>query len=172
MEDIQNMAGQAAQTPEQQTTEPMAQQPPQQERMYSKGEVVELMKKRVARSHNSFFNRYGVKDLAEMDEVFNRGKSMQDEFGIIQTKNAELVRENAFLRNNISPDKYNDIIAYFKGNDLQFSEDELLKALATHPEWVKQINPVTTIKTLGSEMHNKPTVDEKVLAGKYLGVNL
>jgi len=144
-----------------------------EERRYTKEEVINMMKKRVARSHGAFFKRYGVEDLKGLDDLFEKSKqygSMNDEFGKIQLKNSELMRENAFLRNNINPDKYSDIIAYFKGNDIEFSEDELLKALPTHSEWLKQTAPATTIKSLGSEAHTMPKADEADLAGKLLGV--
>ncbi len=143
------------------------------ERRYTKNEVIDMMKRRVGRSHNAFFKRYGVTDLKGLDELFENSKkfsSMNDEFGKIQLKNSELMRENAFLRNNINPDKYNDIIAYFKGNNVEFSEDELLKALPTHNEWLKQSAPVTTISTLGSEAHTMPVQDEAARAAKLLGV--
>ena len=35
------------------------------ERTFTKDEVNALMQKRVTKSHQAFFNRYGVKDLAE-----------------------------------------------------------------------------------------------------------
>lgn len=152
-------------------TEPMennAVEPQQQEKMWNKAQIVVMMKKRVARSHQAFFNRYGVKDLKELDGLFEKSKSydqMNTEFGGIQMRNSELLRENAFLKNNINPDKYNDIIAYFKGSGLDFNEGVLLQQLATHPEWLKPSNvPTTTIKSLGSEQHvNKvETNDERM----------
>ena len=142
-------------------------------RTYTKEEVIDMMKRRVNRSHNAFFKRYGVQDLKGLDSLFENSKkfnSMNDEFGKIQLRNNELLRENAFLRNNINPDKYNDIIAYFKGNNLEFSEDELLKALPTHSEWLRQASPVTTIKSLGSEAHTLPKANEAEIAAKLLGV--
>jgi hypothetical protein len=146
------------------------------EKTWTKSQIVEMMKKRVARSHNAFFKRYGVQDLKGLDELFEKSKKfseMDGQFGTIQLKNSELMRENAFLRNNISPDKYNDIIAHFKGSGIEFSEDELLKALPTHPEWLKQPEvPTTTIKTLGAETHVVPPVDEAEKASKLLGVKL
>ena len=151
-------------------TEPIA----QPEKTYTKNQVIDMMKRRVGRSHNAFFKRYGVVDLKGLDELFENSKkfnSMNDEFGRLQLRNSELMRENAFLRNNINPDKYDDIVAYFKGNNLEFSEEELLKALPTHNEWLKQTAPaMTTIKSLGSEAHTLPKADEADIAGKLLGV--
>ena len=152
---------------------PLTEQPVTPERRYSKEEVINMMKKRVARSHGAFFKRYGVENLEGLDNLFEQSKKFNDmngEFGKIQLKNSELMRENAFLRNNINPDKYADIIAYFKGNDIEFSEEELLKALPTHSEWLKQAANVTTIKSLGSEAHTMPQTNEADLAGKLLGV--
>lgn len=146
-----------------------------EERKYSKQEVIDMMKRRVARSHNAFFKRYGVENLEALDGLFENSKKfgeMNEEFGKIQLRNSELARENAFLRNNVNPDKYDDIIAHFKGNDIEFSEEELLKALTNHPEWLKQTVPQTTIKSLGAEAHTMPKADEASLAGKLLGVKL
>lgn len=159
--------------PEAATETPVDNSAAQPEKTYTKAEVIEMMKRRVNRSHNAFFKRYGVQDLKGLDGLFENSKkfsSMNDEFGKIQLRNSELMRENAFLRNNINPDKYDDIIAYFKGNNIEFSEDELLKALPTHNEWLKQNGPVTTIKSLGSEAHTMPQTDEATRAAKLLGV--
>ena len=146
------------------------------EKTYTKDEVIELMKKRVNRSHNSFFKRYGVSNLQELDAKFNGGKELQDNYLGLQNKNAELTREIAFLKNNINPERYDDIIAYFKGKGLDFSEEELVNLLATHPEWLKQQEvekpTTTTIKSLGVESHTEPKPNEKELASKLLGVKL
>lgn len=147
----------------------------QPETTYTKAQVIDMMKRRVNRSHNAFFKRYGVQDLKGLDGLFENSKkfnSMNDEFGKLQLKNSELMRENAFLRNNINPDRYNDVVAYFKGNNIEFSEDELLKALPTHNEWLKQTAPATTIRSLGSEAHTLPKVDESEAASRLLGVKL
>lgn len=175
MQDQQIMAEQTSTTPVEQTTEVQeAPQTPQQEMTYNKQQVIDMMKRRVERSHNAFFKRYGVKDLNELDNLFNEGKSIKDEYAKLQLANSELTRTNAFLKNNINPDKYDDIIAYFKGKDLDFSEDALLQAIGTHPEWLKPstIPNTTTIESLGSEAHINPSVDESEIASKLLGVKL
>lgn len=164
-----------ADAPQEASVETPMQPQEQPEKTYTKEQVINMMKKRVARSHSAFFKRYGVEDLKGLDGLFENSKkysSMNDEFGKIQLRNSELLRENAFLRNNINPDKYNDIVAYFKGNDLEFSEEELLKALPTHQEWLKQVSAPqqTTITALGSEAHTVPGEDESVKASRLLGV--
>ena len=153
------------------------------ERMYSKAEVQDLMKRRVNRSHNKFYERYGVTNLSELDDLFNKSKKFSEDYAKIQNdygelnnkyteltnKNNDLMREISFIKNNVSPDKYEDIIAYFKGNNIEFSEENLLLALKTHPEW---LNKTTTIQKLGQEFNDVASPSEKALAEKYLGVKL
>lgn len=153
------------------------------ERLYTKAEVQDLMKRRVNRSHGAFFKRYGVNDLSELDVLFNQSRKFGEDYAKIQsdygelnnrynelnTKNSELMREISFLKNNINPEKYEDIIAYFKGNNIEFSEESLLNAISTHPEWV---NKKTTIQKLGQEFSEIASPSEKEQAGKYLGVKL
>ena len=45
-----------------------------EQRLYTKEEVVDLMKRRVERSHRAFFDRYGVKNLQELDNLFESVK--------------------------------------------------------------------------------------------------
>ena len=144
-------------------------------RTYTKEEVQDLMKKRVERSHKAFFTRYGVNDLKGLDDLMHKSKSFSDmetEYGAIQLRNSELARENAFLKNNINPEKYDDIITHFKGAGIDFSEEQLLEALKTHPEWLKVQPQVTTIQEMGSEFHDKNKPDERDVASKLLGVKL
>lgn len=141
-------------------------------RTYTKEEVQKLMRKRVDRSHKAFFSRYGVENLNGLDELVNKSKSFGDDYLSIQTKNKDLVRENAFLKNNINPEKYDDIITHFKGANIDFSEEQLIEALKTHPEWLKQQPVTTTIKTMGNEFHAQDSLSDRERASKILGVKL
>lgn len=176
-ENLQNEVGnETVETTPTPAAEVTAQDQPK-ERLYSKAEVQNLMRRRVERSHKAFFTRYGVETLKDLDELMNKSKSfndMQTEYGAIQLRNSELARENAFLRNNINPDKYDDIITHFKGAGIDFSEEQLLEALKTHPEWLKvqeERKPTTTtITKMGSEAHTPNGPLEKERAEKLLGV--
>lgn len=149
-------------------TKPVEEQTPQ-ERLYNKQQIIEMMKRRVERSHNAFFKRYGVANLKELDDRFalaSKYDELNNQFAPIQARNDELVRENAFLRNNIRPDRYDDIAAYFKGRDLEFTEEALLEAIKTHPEWLNPSTtptPKTTMKSFGIEKQpaRQETEDEK-----------
>lgn len=147
---------------------------PQQERLYTKAEVQQLMRKRVERSHQAFFNRYGVKDLDELDALHDERSRLKNEFTSMQLKNSELAKSNAFLKLNINPERYEDINTYYKGTGTEFSEDNLVEVLKTHPEWVRQPEivppPQTTINSFGSEAHVESPIDESTIAGNLLGV--
>lgn len=144
---------------------------------YTKEQVIDMMKRRVDRSHNAFFKRYGVLNLEELDALFeksNQFDNMNAEYGGMKLKLDEANRTISFLQNNVNPDKYDDIIAYFKGTNTEFSNDALIQALTTHPEWLKPSNvpATTTIESLGHEASVKPQQSEKELASKLFGVKL
>lgn len=144
-------------------------------RTFTESQVTDLMKRRVAKSHQSFFKRYGVNNLDELDALFQKTHdydNLNREFEDHKSKYNEIFEENSFLKNNINPDRYDDIRTYFKGKGIDFSNESLLEAIKTHPEWVNP-SASTTIKTLGVEEHKKtPEIDERKLASKFLGVDL
>ena len=150
-----------------------------QERTFTKEQVNELMQKRVKRSHQAFFDRYGVKDLNELDALFGKShdydglKLQNDELNQknsdLETLNMDLTKRYAYKVGNINPDRYPDIETYFKGKNLNIDENTLMQEVKTHPEWV---NKVATIQSLGSEVTETPTVDEKAEASNIFGVDL
>jgi len=148
------------------------------EKLYSRKQIEQIMKNRLDRSHNRIWNRYGVQNWQELDNLFDQAKKfndMNDKYSAIMLENENLKRDIAFLRNNVDSNKYDDIIAHFRGNNMEFNEDALIQALTTHPEWVKQVPqqvPTTTIKSLGVESHRNPSLDERRQASKWLGVDL
>ena len=90
-----------------------------EEKSFSKEQVNNLMKKRIERSHQAFFNRYGVKDLTELDDLFGKSKSydqMKQEHDELNGKYADLdsqfkdlTKKYAYKVGNINADKINDI---------------------------------------------------------------
>ena len=154
--------------------------------MFTKERVNELMKRRIERSHQSFFNRYGVKDLKELDDLFGKAynsdeikqqleeslaanKDLQSKYDDLTNQHSDLTKRYAFNSKNINPEKYSDIETYFKGKNLDINEDTLSEELKTHQDWVKNANVITS---LGSEVNDVPSLDEKALASRYLGVDL
>ena len=79
-EELQNQGGENVVTPA--TNEQVVKEPQEQtsERTYTKAEVQNLMRRRVERSHNAFFKRYGVNDLNGLDELMSKSKTFGDDF--------------------------------------------------------------------------------------------
>ena len=153
---------------------------------FTKEEVNELMQRRVARSHEAFFKRYGVKDLSELDALMgykesydtlnveheNLKKERDDlsaKYGDLETQHKDLTKRYAYKVGNINNEKINDIETYFKGKNLDINEESLMAELKTHPDWA---NKVSTIESIGIESTPTPPVDEAVEASNIFGVDL
>ena len=151
----------------------------QKERTFTKQQVNELMQKRVNRSHQAFFDRYGVKDLNELDSLFGKSHDyeplklkfdeLNQKHSDLETQHTDLTKRYAYKVGNINPERYQDIETYFKGKNLNIDEEHLLQEIKTHPEWV---NKVATIQSLGSEANDIPQVDERAEASDIFGVDL
>ena len=156
------------------------------QQMFTKERVNELMQKRVERSHQAFFNRYGVKDLKELDDLFGRSNSveglnqkieeltkgntdLQGKFDELTNQNRELAKKYAFTSRNIKPELYSDIETYFKGKGLDINEETLNEELKTHDSWY---NKPSAIVPLGSENKQQPSETEREYASKLLGVSI
>lgn len=144
----------------------------QVEQTFTKDQVKEMMRKRVQRSHNSFFNRYGVKDLNEMDNLFGQAKgyaAKEQELNELNSKYGDLTKRYGYKSCNIDESKIQDIETYFKGKGIEINEDTLREELKTHPDWVHK---VATIEKLGAEVATQSEDDGKAEAERIFGVKL
>jgi len=136
---------------------------------FTQEQVNKIIKDRLDKEHLRFYNRYGVDDADGLDTLIGQSKSYsvmkeryeqrQTEIDDLKRQLFELTEANAFMNNNINPDRYDDIRAYYKGKGLNFTNESLAQELQTHPEWLKiieQPKETTTIKTLGVQANNKP----------------
>ena len=155
--------------------------------MFTKERVNELMQKRIERSHQAFFNRYGVKDLNELDDLFGKAQSveglnqkieeltkgnadLQTRFDDLTNQHRELTKKYAFTSRNVKPEMYSDIETYFKGKGLDITEETLNEELKTHMDWY---NKAGSVVDLGNEGSTGPSeVTEREMAGNMLGVQL
>lgn len=155
--------------------------------MFTKERVNELMQKRIERSHQAFFNRYGVKDLNELDELFSKAgkvdglnqqiqdllknsEDLQGRYNELESNNRELLKKYAFTSRNIRPELYSDIETYFKGKGLDINEETLNEELKTHLDWC---NKAGSVVSLGNEAESgNDEVTERERAGQLLGVQL
>lgn len=154
---------------------------------FTKERVNELMQKRVERSHQAFFNRYGVKDLSELDALFAKANSsdemkakieeltkgnadLQTRFDELTNQNRDLTKKYAFTSRNIKPELYSDIETYFKGKGVDINEDTLNEELKTHADWCAKQG---TIVPLGNEGTPVDTAaNERAEASRIFGVTL
>lgn len=155
--------------------------------MFTKERVNELMQKRIERSHKAFFDRYGVKDLKELDDLFGKANSVEglnqqiqdlikarDEsaarYDELSNQNRELLKKYAFTSRNIRPELYSDIETYFKGKGLDINEETLNEELKTHLDWC---NKAGAIVPLGNESSaGNDEITERERASQLLGVQL
>ena len=125
---------------------------------FTQEQVNEIVRKRLEKADNKFYSRYGVSKKEELDELVGKAQSydvMKERYDGLVSSNKNLTEELTFLKNNINPERYEDVKAYFKGKDLEFNAENLIKELETHNEWLNVIkqetSPKTTIQTLGTE---------------------
>lgn len=147
---------------------------------FTQEQVNEFVRNRLDKYEKRLYKRYGVEDKNGLDDLVGKANSysvMEEMFNNQAGELANLREQNAFLKNNINPEKYDDIRAYFKGKGLEFNEEALINELSTHNEWLVQKEEenkpkTTTITTLGADAQlSTPKPDEKSLARKVFGLN-
>lgn len=145
---------------------------------FTQEQVNDFIRDRLERDRQSFFNRYGVKDRTGLDDLVGKAQSydvMNERYETMKGENSQLKEEMAFIKNNINPERYEDVKAYFKGKDLPFDTESLANELETHPEWLNVVKvddkPKTTVKIVGTDGdHIPPKKDEKAEAMKLFGL--
>lgn len=130
---------------------------------FTKEDVRKMMQKRINRSHKSFFDRYGVENLEQLDQKFGLIEQLTNEKVELANQNTELLNKIAFIENDINPDRIEDVKAYFRGKEILFNNENLKTELATHPEW-KNNSPTTTITEMSPlrSVKNEPNEEEEV----------
>lgn len=123
--------------------------PEPEEKMLTQSQVNELVGKARAEGRASamkeLYERYGVADDSELNDVFGRGQGydlLNDEFNGLNTKWKEATAENALLKSKIVPTRWDDVKAILGSKGLEVTPDNIGAELATHPEWVEEGAPV------------------------------
>lgn len=132
---------------------------------FTQEEVNALMQKRLERSKASFFERYGVKDLNELDDLFEKSKSYDE----LNQKVSELTTQIETLTNekNELSTKNEELTA--NNEDLTNRHKDLTKKYAFQsknikPEMMSDIE--TYFKGKGLEI-DENTLDEELKSHKY-----
>ena len=145
---------------------------------FTQEQVNEMVKARLDRDRKSIYKRYGVEDRNGLDDLIGKAQSysvMEERYNAIQTEVNSLRESNLFLKNNINPERYDDVRTYFKGKELDLNEENLTNELSTHSEWItksgEEVKPKTTIQFMGNESpKEKPSVNERDLAMEMFGL--
>lgn len=163
----------------------------EQPKTLTQDEFDKALKKRLAKKDKQICERFGVENLDQVDDLIAKGQAysiLSVDYEDLKKKNKDLedqikgYKENeTFSKLKIAPDRYDDVRTYFKGKELDLTEDSLLKNLETHPEWkIKEVEPVkqepvttqkpqTTIRVLGNDSGNQPQENTKARIMGYFG---
>lgn len=134
---------------------------------FTQEQVNDIVRNRLEKQSNTFYGRYGVGSKEELDELVGKAQSydvMNEDYQKLNDNFVAMQTENAFLKNNIAPEKYEDIKAYFKGKEKAINDENLKAELESHKEWVRQVN-TTTIESISSEepRHQEKSEKERAL---------
>ena len=92
-----------------------------------------LIGERLERLKKSFYDKVGVKNEEELNNLVASAKSYND----TKDELSSLRKEKLFSANNINIDKSSDIEFYFKGKGIALNDVNLKEELKTHNEWLK-----------------------------------
>lgn len=152
--------------------------PTESPKTFTQEEVNNIVKERLAKQDARYFARYKVNDRAELDDKFSKAElfdQVNEKYLSLEKEHRELAQKLAFIDNNVNPAKQDDVLAYFKGKELDFTSDNLKAELQTHPEWlnvVAQEEPKATIKVMGNDTTAEtPQKSDEEIAAKLFGFN-
>jgi hypothetical protein len=84
------------------------------------------------------YSRYGVNTDDELNEVFGRGQAydgLNDEYSAVQSSYNDLRTENALLRSEVAPERYEDVKLILGGKGMDVTVENIAMMLPSHPEW-------------------------------------
>ena len=106
------------------------------------------------------FNRYGVNSDEEMNEVFGRGQAydgLNDEYSAVQSSYNDLRTENALLRSEVAPERYEDVKLILGGKGMDVTVENIAMMLPSHPEWKGTASsPAVGVPTPNSTSEQRP----------------
>lgn len=98
--------------------------------------------------------RYGVSNDVELNEIFGKGQTYDDldmEYQNQGNAYKSVMAENALLKSNIDPARWEDVKLILGGKGLEVNAENIEGMIATHPEWRGAVNSETGNKMLGAE---------------------
>lgn len=137
-EDDMNLSDSQAEEPE-----PEMKPEPEAEKMLTQSQVNELVGRARAEGRQSamkeLYGRYGVNDDNEMNDIFGRGQGydlLNEEYTGLQGRYGNLAAENALLKTQVVPARWDDVKAILGTKGMEVSVENIQSEMATHPEWI------------------------------------
>lgn len=145
----------------------------QEEEKLTQSQVNDIVTKRLAKQAEGFYKKYGVMDEKGMDDLVGKAKSYDElnkKYNELSATNATLNEKVMFTDNSIRKDREDDVRTYFKGKELQLTDENIKEALKTHAEWSSA--PVNNPLPVGNGGTPKVEEDEIDVASRLFGINL
>lgn len=127
------------------TQETNVNEPKVEIKTFTQDEVNEIVKKRLEKQASSQYKNYGVESAEELEGLLAKGREYQklvEEIEQLKLTNKDLIKSSLFNKFKIDEARFDDVETYFKGKELDITEDNLAQALTNHNEWVKKIAEV------------------------------
>lgn len=103
------------------------------------------------------YNRYGVNTDDELNEVFGRGQAydgLNDEYSAVQSSYNDLRTENALLKSEVAPERYEDVKLILGGKGMDVTVENIAMMIPSHPEWKGGVVNTAPIPALSPNGNN------------------
>lgn len=154
------------------------------EKMFTQSQVNELVGRvrQEAReaAMKQLLERYGVDTEDNLNTMFGNGQRyelLDENYRGLETKYGDAMTENALLKSQIVPGRWDDVKAILNSKGLEITPENIAYEMQTHPEWKGQdeITPspaINKIDKLGDNTLEKPTQESDFdLAMRLMGVS-
>lgn len=112
------------------------------EKTFTQSQVNELVGKARMEGRESalkqLLERYGVNDDVELNDVFGKGQAydgLNDDYMNQGNLYKDAMTENALLKANVIPGRWDDIKAILGGKNLEVTVENIESMIPSHPEW-------------------------------------
>lgn len=146
-----------------------------QSTMFTQEQVNDIVRDRLKKADAKFFAKYGLDNAEALNAIVEKGKGYDEikaQMDLVSNENKGLKEQITLTKNNIIPSKQDDVLTYFHGKGLELNDENLAKILETHPEWMPNKAPTTTIVEMGAEGTKvNPSISEEDEALKMFGLD-
>lgn len=122
--------------------EPEVAPQPEPEATFTQSQVNEMIGKvrqeARERTMKELYERYGVNDDEELNSIFGNGQNygiLKGDFDGLNTKYSEAMTENALLKSQVIPSRWDDVKAILSAKGLDITAENIAAEMNTHPEW-------------------------------------